>query len=338
MEGRLDGYHGVTQSVTLQKSQKQELSLPALRAMVGSLNVGYTPMGAEVRLDGKRLGTSPEVFSQIGAGSHSLQISKDGYETKELTVTVSEGATTDVTGSLSRAASSGSSRTFTANGVSFDMVFVEGGTFMMGAAPGYGGAFDDEKPRHQVTLAGYHIGKTEVTQALWQAVMGGNPSYFKGASLPVESVSWGDCQEFIRKLNALTGQSFRLPTEAEWEYAARGGSKGKNHLYSGSDDIDEAGWYDGNSGAEPHPVGQKQANELGLHDMTGNVWEWCSDWYGPYGSSPQTDPAGPSTGADRVIRGGSWYSGASYCRASLRYYSTPGDGNSNLGLRLAIRL
>ncbi len=179
-------------------------------------------------------------------------------------------------------------------GVTFEMVPVEGGTFTMGAADDDNYAFNWEKPAHEVTLSSYYIGKTEVTQALWKAVMGSNPSRFKGDNLPVEQVSWDDCQKFIRRINAATGKQFRLPTEAEWEYAARGGNQSKGYKYSGSNNLDKVAWYgeDWETGST-HPVGKKQPNELGLYDMSGNVWEWCADWYGDYSSEAQTNPTGP---------------------------------------------
>lgn len=224
---------------------------------------------------------------------------------------------------------------FTVRGVSFEMVRVEGGTFRMGATSEQEDeAHGDEKPVHSVTLSSYYIGKTEVTQALWQAVMGSNPSGFKGADLPVECVSWDDCQEFIQKLNSLTGRNFRLPTEAEWEFACRGGNKSNGYKYSGSNDIDNVAWYDGYSGA--HPVGTKAPNELGIYDMSGNVWEWCSDWYADYTSYSQTDPTGPQSGSSRVRRGGSWSYNAGYCRSSDRYDGNPTIRRSSLGLRLAL--
>lgn len=236
--------------------------------------------------------------------------------------------------------------TFTVNGVSFNMIAVKGGTFTMGATSEQGSdAYDDEKPTHQVTLSDYCIGETEVTQELWQAVMGSNPSYFTGnLQRPVEYVTWNDCQEFIKKLNQLTGKTFRLPTEAEWEYAARGGSQSQGYKYAGSNTIGDVGWYDVNSynkgSSHPdygtHPVGQKQANELGLYDMSGNVGEWCQDWYDSYSSSPQTNPTGPSSGSNRVSRGGCWINGARYCRVSNRSRSTPAYGSGHLGLRLAL--
>ena len=221
------------------------------------------------------------------------------------------------------------------NGVDYRMVKVDGGTFTMGATDEMTDPNDYEKPTHQVTLSSYYIGETEVTQALWKAVMGNNPSMFKGDNLPVENVSWNDCQEFIRKLNAATGRRFRLPTEAEWEFAARGGNQSRHTQYSGSSNIDDVAWYYDNSGNKTHPVKTKRSNELGLYDMTGNVWEWCQDWFGSYSSYSQTNPTGPNSGSDRVLRGGSWYSYARYCRSSYRY-SAPGNRSSNLGFRLAL--
>ena len=228
--------------------------------------------------------------------------------------------------------------TFTVNGVSFNMIAVKGGTFTMGATAEQGSdAYSGEKPAHQVTLSDYCIGETEVTQELWQAVMGSTPSYFTGnLHRPVEQVSWNDCQEFIKKLNQLTGKTFRLPTEAEWEYAARGGSQSQGYKYAGSNTIGDVAWYENNSSSTTHPVKQKQANELGLYDMSGNVWEWCQDWYDSYSSTPQTNPAGPSSGSNRVYRGGSWYFNAWFCRVSLRDYGTPTFRGYGLGLRLAL--
>ena len=237
-----------------------------------------------------------------------------------------------------RAVPLSSNQTFTVAGVSFTMVFVEGGTFTMGATSEQGSdADDDEKPTHRVTLSDYYIGETEVTQALWKAVMGSNPSYFKGDNLPVEQVSYDDVKTFITKLNQKTGKTFRLPTEAEWEYAARGGGKSKGYKYSGSNNIDDVAWYYGNSNNKTHPVKTKRPNELGIYDMSGNVWEWCSDWYGAYSSSSQTNPTGPSSGSNRVPRGGSWYNFARYCRVSNRSdYYFPSHRINYLGFRLAL--
>lgn len=235
----------------------------------------------------------------------------------------------------------GENRTFTVNGVSFTMVAVKGGTFTMGATSEQTGADSNESPTHLVTLSDYYIGETEVTQELWQAVMGSNPSYFTGnLQRPVEQVSWNDCQTFITKLNALTGETFSLPTEAEWEYAARGGNKAQGYLYSGSNTIGDVAWYGSNSSHTTHPVKTKQPNELGLYDMSGNVYEWCADWSGSYSSSSQTNPTGPSSGSYRVLRGGDWFWQATYCRVSDRMSREPimkaGLNDGGLGLRLSL--
>jgi formylglycine-generating enzyme required for sulfatase activity len=218
-----------------------------------------------------------------------------------------------------------------------DMVYVQGGTFTMGCTSEQGGdCLEDEKPVHKVTLSNFYIGKFEVTQAQWRAVMNNNPSEFSGCdNCPVENVIWEEVQDFIRKLNQLTGQNFRLPTEAEWEYAARGGNKSKGYKYSGSDNLDSVAWYDDNSSSKTHPVGQKQANELGLYDMSGNVAECCSDWYRAYSSSSQTNPRGPSTGTFRLIRGGSWAYHAQDCRVSYRENGYLTLRHSSIGFRLA---
>ena len=236
--------------------------------------------------------------------------------------------------------------TFTVNGVTFTMVAVEGGTFTMGATAEQGSdAEDHEKPTHQVTLSSYSIGQTEVTQALWQAVMGSNPSNNTGnLQRPVENVSWNNCQTFISKLNQMTGRTFRLPTEAEWEFAARGGNLSQGYKYAGSNTIGDVAWYHDNSEAlgssspdyGTHTVGTKAPNELGLYDMSGNVWEWCQDWYSSYSSNAQTNPMGPATGTDLVNRGGSWGNSAGRCRVSYRGISSSSSRTSYLGLRLAL--
>ena len=237
---------------------------------------------------------------------------------------------------------------FTVNGVSFQMVAVDGGTFTMGVDTVMvteGDANLDELPAHEVTVSSFSIGQTEVTQELWVAVMGTNPSSFTGdPQRPVEQVSWEDCQEFISRLNAITGKSFRLPTEAEWEYAARGGSKSRDNMYAGSDNLDEVAWYYFNSYAQgidspdygTHVVGLKRGNELGLYDMSGNVNEWCADWYGNYTEDAQTDPVGPESGLRRVTRGGGWFSTPTDCRTTVRNYDAPGSRNYALGFRLAL--
>ena len=226
---------------------------------------------------------------------------------------------------------------YTVGDINFKMIRVEGGTFMMGATSEQGSdAYDDGKPVHSVTLSSYYIGETEVTQALWKAVMGGNPSNFKGDTRPVECVSWDDCKTFIRKLNSLTGKSFRFPTEAEWEFAARGGTKSRGYKYSGSNSIQEVAWYHTNSGGRTHPVKKKEPNELGIYDMNGNVWEWCQDRYGNYKLGEQTNPLGPARGSCRISRGGCWYCDVQFCRVSNRSSRAPDRRINRLGLRLAL--
>ena len=246
--------------------------------------------------------------------------------------------------------------TFTVNGVSFTMVAVEGGTFMMGATPEQDTEATDyvsdyEKPVHEVTLSSYQIGKTEVTQALWVAVMDTLPCWFTPAhgydyipERPVEYVSWNDCQAFIAKLNALTGYTFRLPTEAEWEYAARGGNKSRGYKYAGGNVLDEVAWWNGNAGDNTgsdrgtHAVGTKAPNELGLYDMSGNVLEWCQDYYGKtyYNNSPSENPTGPETGFQRVYRGGCWGGVAYVNRVAYRNGTGPDVTQYHRGLRLAM--
>ena len=230
-------------------------------------------------------------------------------------------------------------KTIHVNGYNFDMIYVKGETFTMGCTDEQGSdCGSDEKPAHQVTLSDYYIGKYEVTQGLWKKVMGSNPSEFKNCrdDCPVENVSWNDCQEFINMLNQLTGKRFRLPTEAEWEYAARGGNKASYQTkYAGSNVLDEVAWYNGNSKSHTHTVGTKKPNALGIYDMSGNVWEWCNDWYGDYSSGGVTNPKGAATGSYRVIRGGSWYYDGINFRVSLRNGNFPSLRYSEYGLRLA---
>ena len=252
--------------------------------------------------------------------------------------------------------STGQNLTITANGVTFTMVAVQGGTFTMGATSEQGSdAYSNEKPAHRVTLSDYYIGQTEVTQALWQAVMGSNPSERKGQNLPVEKVSWDDCQQFITKLNQLTGRRFRLPTEAEWEYAARGGNLSRGYKYVGGNTLTDVAWFWENSGdkrvsgewssdkvynnhCKSHPVKQKVPNELGIYDMAGNVWEWCQDLYDKdyYSKSPSTNPCNNSSANERVNRGGCWFLYASCCRVSWRGHMKPNSRYGNIGLRVAM--
>ena len=231
-------------------------------------------------------------------------------------------------------------RNGTGNGktVSFKMIKVEAGTFMMGSK--------SEKPVHSVTLTNdYFMGETEVTQGLWYAVMGQSPTTSSsswsssdgiGDNYPAYYISYEDCQKFLTKLNQLTGQQFRFPTEAEWEFAAKGGRKSKGYTYAGRNTIGGVAWYTDNSDSKSHEVKTKAANELGLYDMSGNVWEWCADWYGGYSSGVQTNPAGPASGSRRVLRGGSWGIAAKYCRVDIRGCLFPGNDENYVGFRLAL--
>ena len=231
----------------------------------------------------------------------------------------------------------GINRDFTESQYGIEMAYVRGGTFMMGCTPEQeGDCYDYEENVRLVTVSDFYIGKHEITQAQWKTVMGGNPSNFKGDNLPVENVSWNDAHEFISKLNAATGREYRLPTDAEWEYAARGGRHPRGYKYSGSNNVGEIAWYEGNSEKMTHPVGTKRANELGIHDMSGNVWEWVSDWLGDSDGEPQTDPKGPDEGTFRVIRGGGWGSYARGVRVSNYYNNAPANYYNILGFRLAM--
>ncbi len=218
-----------------------------------------------------------------------------------------------------------------------NMVYVEGGTFLMGASsePGNDASYWNE-PIHEVTISSFYICRYEVTQEEWTSIMNtsNNPSSFKGMKKPVENISWAQCQSFINMLNYVSGKHFRLPTEAEWEYAARGGSKTKGFRYSGSNILNEVGWNKGNSSSSTHVVGKLKPNELGLYDMSGNVYEWCSDWFKKYKSNKQYNPTGPQNGTKRVSRGGCWFSPETSCRV----YTHDGgklDASPLKGFRLA---
>ena len=352
VEAKKNGYRSQRKTIQLSQQQKLDVAFGELIAIQGNLSVNYKPFGADVYVDGKKLGQSPRVFNGLLVGNHQVEVRKDGYATNKKSVMISEGQTASISGTLSSNTASSSNGYASSssvssgsnvisipvrNGITIEMVKVEAGTFMMGATSEMQNPYDDEKPVHQVALTNdYYMSKYEVTQALWQAVTGKNPSKFKGDNLPVERVSWNDCQVFIRNLNNMTGRNFRLPTEAEWEYAARGGKKSRGYQYSGSSNISDVAWFDDINRNKKHPVGTKQANELGLYDMSGNVWEWCQDRYGSYSSSFQKNPTGAIMGEYRVFRGGRWGAIESIGRTSCRSYCTPDFCYFNLGLRLAL--
>jgi len=285
------------------------------------------PEGSVLYLDGDNKGTTP-VKLAVNFGEHTIRLVNGKYTIKK-NILFSEKSPSRLNFIMLIPFVN---YTETAQNLNLEMVAVKGGTFQMGS---YDGG-DDEKPVHSVTLSDYYIGKYEVTQKQWKAIMGNNPSHFKGDDLPVENVSWNDVQKFLRKLNQITGKHYRLPTEAEWEYAAMGGNKSSGYQYSGSNHINKVAWY-GNNSNKTHPVGQKAPNELSIYDMSGNVFEWCSDWYGfdYYSYSPETNPHGPANGKDRVLRGGSGLINAFYCRVAFRGRRNPEKPSYRVGFRVA---
>lgn len=318
----------VTKTITLDEINK--LTVNEKLSTGREISITTDKIGGTIFVDGKIIGFSP-LTTTLSFGQHEVKAVRDGKETSKKITVAQNGGTTSVQLAFFE------NKTFTVNGVSFEMVAVKGGTFTMGCTSEQGGDCDnDEKPTHNVTLNDYYIGKFEVTQELWKAVMGKNPSNWKGDKLPVENVSWNAVQEFITKLNQKTGANFRLPTEAEWEYAARGGNKSNGYKYSGSNAIGNVAWYWDNADKKTHQVGTKSPNELGIYDMSGNVLEWCQDWYGNYSSGNQTNPTGPSAGFYRVLRGGSWYYIARNCCVSYRYRSNPDGRGNDFGFRLVL--
>ncbi len=324
------GHSDYTTTITLDESATQDINC---RLESGRPITITAPEGADIYIDNQKAATT-RYEGSLSYGDHTIYAAQAGKKTdvRTLNVPMGSGALQTINLAFMEA------KTFTVKGVQFTMMPVEAGTFTMGATSEQVNPYGDEKPTHQVTLTNnYYIGQTEVTQALWKAVMGSNPSNFKGDNRPVEKVSWNDCQTFITKLNKRTGQNFRLPTEAEWEYAARGGKKSQGYQYSGSNNLNEVAWYTDNSSSHTHDVATKRPNELGVYDMSGNVWEWCQDWYGSYSSTSQTNPTGPTSGwSYRVFRGGRWYDGARNCRSSNRSGNSPGGTYGDVGLRLVL--
>lgn len=303
----------------------------------GAINVDYLPFGATVTLDGKAATTSPDIFRDVKPGKHTVGISAGGYEPSTVTVRVGKGETADLRGALRPAANTGNA---IVDNLIRNMVYVEGGTFKMGDKD-YLNHYYYDNPLHDVTLSGFYIGKFEVTQEEWAAVMGlpqpPGESKFTGRKKPAANQSWDVCQQFIARLNELTGLTFRLPTEAEWEFAARGGNKSHGYKFAGSDDFSAVGW-GGSKGLDTLyvDVGTKQPNELGLYDMSGNVSEWCQDWYGKLTTQPEVNPTGPPVGTERVRRGGSWYYDDSSYEVYCRRRSKPTTRGTNIGFRLAM--
>lgn len=354
------GYGTVTRTVTIAEGQTEEVTETLPTGM--EVTIASTPAGVKLWIDGAAAGTTPATVS-LTFGSHSVKLAS-GKRTVEETLTVTQGGKSRWEYDVREFAN------FTERvaGVAIEMVALQGGTFDMGCTSEQGGGCNsDEKPAHQVTVSDFYLCKYEVTNRQYCAFLNakGNQTegwkewidlngswgggkrriYRSGRTFYVESgyedypviyVSWYGAKAYCDWLSSKTGKRYRLPTEAEWEYAARGGAKSRGYKYAGSNNIDEVAWYNGNSGNKTHPVGGKLPNELGLYDMSGNVWEWCHDWYGEYSSSPATNPQGPNNGPYRVLRGGSWFSIAPYCRLAIRHNLTPVNGGNDLGFRLAL--
>ncbi|MCF7858227.1 MAG: SUMF1/EgtB/PvdO family nonheme iron enzyme [Candidatus Cloacimonetes bacterium] len=328
----------INRVVTLKPKTSETLEIfPEVQT--GTVQVMTIPTTASIELNGDGgehyTATGRKTFVDVPIGTYELTAKADGYKTHTESFRLQADATATKQITLEKGSD-----------VPDNMIFVNGGTFQMGS-----NEENDEKPIHSVTVSDFYIGKYEVTQKEWKAVMGSNPSNWKGDNLPVETVSWYDAVEFCNKKSEKEGlqkcysgsgknitcdfskNGYRLPTEVEWEYAARGGNKSKGYKYSGSNNIGDVAWYNSNSGSKTHQVGTKQANELGIYDMSGNVWEWCWDWYGNYSSNSQTNPKGADSGSYRILRGGSWTGSGSGCRVANRVHSGPGDGYSYRGFR-----
>ncbi len=325
-----DGYADYTETVTITKGERKQVK--AMLSNGKEVQFTCNVPDAKLEIDGKVVGEASGT-QMLSYGSHSLRATAADYRDYTGIIQVSESSQTFT---ISMESILEDEIIVTVNGVSFTMKLVEGGTFRMGSydifVPG------DKLGAHSVTLSDYYMGETEVTQELWQTVMGSNPSKWKGDNLPVEQISWNDIQEFIRKLNQKTGRNFRMPTEAEWEYAAGGGKKSSGYKYAGSNTISSVAWYTDNSGSKTHSVKTKSPNELGLYDMSGNVCEWCQDWYGYfgyYGIGSQHNPTGPSSGSARVVRGGSLHDTRA-CRVSYRRSSDPDHRDFDCGFRLCL--
>ena len=298
-----------------------------------------SPANATIELNGETLPVhNGSATKMMPFGSYDYRVQAPDYMPQAGKVVVDDPKQPHVVSALLKR--EGEDRLVTVGSVTFTMIPVKGGTFQMGATKEQTGeARKDEKPVHTVTLDNFQIGETEVSQALWREVMGSNPSTYKGNDLPVTNVTWEDCQEFIKKLNERTGKQFRLPTEAEWEFAARGGTASKGYMFSGSDEVRSVAWHNRDSNRDrhngPYAIKSKDPNELGIYDMSGNVNEWCQDWFGDYTADPHTNPQGPATGKEHVYRGGSWWYYGMSCRVSRRNSGVK-DVRGVIGLRLAM--
>lgn len=293
----------------------------------GIVNITSNVQDAAVYVDGEKLSSITPFAYKGPEGEHIVELKAPGYNDERSTIHV------ELNKKLKHHITMRAEGSFSVNNISYEMIHVTGGTFFMGSTSKNDKqtTFNYEQPVHEVTLLSYSIGKTEVTQALWEEIMGSNPSIHKGGNLPVENVTWNDCQEFISKLNERCGTHFRLPTEAEWEYAARGGGQRPSDEFSGGSQLGKVA----HKGVCTLQVGMKQANELGLQDMTGNVAEWCADWLGKYTPAKAVNPTGPKMGVRRIVRGGSYKDDEWYMRNAARGHQKPGEPSPEIGLRLA---
>jgi formylglycine-generating enzyme required for sulfatase activity len=339
-------YEPYTKRIPFEKGRTRDLFavLDPKAPLKGRLYVETQPESASVRI--LNIGPAINQGIELDAGRYHVEVSANGYDTQKMWVSLTAGQdkTLDIHLKPVAVYQPGSQGKKVSNSLGMAFVYIAPGSFMMGSPSDEPGRGNDETQRRVTLTKGFYMQTTEVTQGQWKAVMGNNPSYFKncGDDCPVENVSWNDVQQFIRKLNQREGSgTYKLPTEVEWEYTARAGSSsafangGISELQCGFDsNLDAMGWYCGNSDKRTHPAARKQPNTWGLYDMHGNVYEWCQDWYGNYPSGSVTDPTGPSSGSDRVFRGGSWSYGARNCRSADRYSYTPGYRYNNLGFRI----
>ena len=337
IKAKKEGYRDQEKSAYIRSDKEIKLTLVLDKIdTTGSLDVESDPRDAKWYLDGAYAGKTPDSMQGVEKGRHKVKVVKDGYKKWSGSVYISAGDEKHISADLkSERSRHQAGDTWTDPETGMEFVWVPGGCYQMGCGSWTDSCDDDEKPVHEVCVDGFWISKYEVTQGEWEQIMGNNPSHFdNGDNYPVEEVSWNDCQDFIDNLNSESSKTFRLPTEAEWEYAARSG--GKQQKYAGGGDVDSVAWYGGNSGDQTHEVGTKAPNDLGIYDMSGNVWEWCSDWYSSdyYSNSPKNNPQGPSSGSYRVGRGGGWDSVAEYVRAVIRVYGVPSYTYVGIGLRL----
>ena len=328
-----EDYQIATRIVEITDNADVKIEIP-LDLQMGQLYVESKPAGATVYVNDIKKGVTPLLINDVELGRHHVRIEKNGYVTKEEDAwfTVNYPFTLDVVMILAC-----KTKSFKVKGVTFDMIEVEGGTYMMGATKEQEQyAHDNEKPVHEVTVSSFYIGKYEVTENLWNAVMHGKkPIKDSAGEMPKIGITWNEAQVFIQKLNKITKSKFRLPTEAEWQYAARGGKASNGFVYSGSDNLSKVGWYAGND-QRRHQVGMADPNELGIYDMSGNVIEFCSDYYGSYSAEKQVNPKGPATGNKRVVVGGSYSSGSKVCRVSSRIAMVPDKKYGDCGFRLVL--